>query len=111
MVMAPVAWQPATRSSVRFSLRRMRLAPDPVSIQGTELKLVSHYKHSSVQLDNKLDWSGSMEAVYKRGQSSRLYLRRLRSFSTFKPLLRSLYKTAVGSALFFWCCVLGVVGG
>ncbi|KAK0131074.1 hypothetical protein N1851_034224 [Merluccius polli] len=50
-----------------LDFRRRRPEPDPVSIQGTEVELVSHYKYLGVQLDNKLDWSSHTEAVYKRG--------------------------------------------
>lgn len=44
--------------------RRLRPKPDPFSIQGTDVDLVSNCKYLGVQLDNTLDWSSHMEAVY-----------------------------------------------
>lgn len=89
-----------------IDFRRSRPKPDPVSIQGTDVDLVSNYKYLGVQLDNTLDWSSHMEAVYKKGQSMLYFLRWLQSFNICQPLRCTFYKTDVASAFFFgvvWC--------
>ncbi len=90
-----------TKEMVFQDFRKKRPKPEPVSIQGTEVELVSSYKYLGVQLDNKLDWSSHMEAVHKKGQSRLYFLRRLRSFNICKPLPCSFYKTVAASAFFF----------
>lgn len=56
-----------------IEFKRTRSKPDPVSIQGTDVDLVSNYKYLGVQLDNKLDWSSHIETVYKRGSKQAVF--------------------------------------
>src|SRR4029434_7205442 len=57
-------------------------------------------------MDNKLDWSANVDAIYKKGQSRLYFLRRLRSFNVCNKLLRIFYQSGVGSVLFYAvvCC-------
>ena len=49
--------------------RRQRTRPNPISINGTEVDIVDHYKYLGVHIDNKLDWTVNTDAVFKKGQS------------------------------------------
>ena len=53
----------------------------PVSIEGVSVEVINTYKYLGVHLDNKLDWSANIDALYKKGQSRLYFLRRLRSFN------------------------------
>ena len=52
-------------------------------------------------MDNKLDWSANIDAIYKKGQSRLYFLRRLRSFNVCSKLLRMFYQSVVASVLFY----------
>jgi len=59
------------------------------------------YKYLGVHINNKLDWSDNMSALYKKGQSCIHLLRRLRSFGVCRTLLKTFYDTAVASVIFY----------
>ena len=46
-----------------------------------------------------MNWTGQTDALFRKGQSKLLFLRRLRSFST--RLLQMFYQSVVASVLFF----------
>ena len=73
----------------------------PVSIEGVSVEVVNTYKYLGVHLDNKLDWSANIDAIYKKGQSRLYFLRRLRSFNVCNKLLRMFYQSVVASVLFY----------
>ncbi|KAJ8261575.1 hypothetical protein GJAV_G00155890 [Gymnothorax javanicus] len=55
-----------------MDFRRKRPKPDAVSVQGTEVELVSSYRYLGVQLGSMLNWSGHMEATYKKAVGTAL---------------------------------------
>src|SRR4029434_7834747 len=57
------------------------------------------YKYLGVHMDNKLNWSANVDAIYKKGQSRLYCLRRLRSFNVCNKLLRMFYQSVVASVL------------
>ena len=61
----------------------------PVSIGGVSVEVVNTYKYLGVHMDNKLDWSANVDAIYKKGQSRLYFLRRLRSFNVCNKLLHT----------------------
>ena len=63
-----------------------------------EIETVQTCKYRGVVLDNKLEWSANIEAVYRRG---RLFLRRLRSFNVCSDIICMFYHTIIESALFY----------
>ena len=73
----------------------------PVSIEGVSVEVVNTYKYLGVHMDNKLDWSANVDAIYKKGQSRLYFLRRLRSFNVCNKLLRMFYQSVVASVLFY----------
>src|SRR4029434_2142808 len=81
--------------------RRSRPPLLPVSIEGVSVEVVTTYKYLGVHMDNKLDWSANVDAIYKKGQSRLYFLRRLRSFNVCNKLLRMLYQSVVASVLFY----------
>lgn len=46
---------------------RSRSQPFPVCNGATDVEIFTSYKYLGVQLDRKLEWSGNMDAVYKKG--------------------------------------------
>ena len=72
-----------------------------VSIEGVSVEVVNNYKYLGVHMDNKLDWSANIDAIYKKGQSRLYFLRRLRSFNVCSKLLRMFYQSVVASILFY----------
>ena len=73
----------------------------PVSIEGVSVEVVNTYKYLGVHIDNKLDWSANVDAIYKKGQSRLYFLRRLRSFNVCNKLLRMFHQSVVASVLFY----------
>ena len=73
----------------------------PVSIEGVTVEVVNTYKYLGDHMDNKLDWSANVDAIYKKGQSRLYFLRRLRSFNDCNKLLRMFYQSVVASVLFY----------
>ncbi|TWW81700.1 hypothetical protein D4764_01G0015150 [Takifugu flavidus] len=63
---------------IDFSKEASHIAP--VNIQGLDIEIVEEYKYLGVHLNNKLDWTHNIDALYKKGQSCLHLLRRLRSF-------------------------------
>src|SRR4029434_10645759 len=59
----------------------------PVSIKEVSVEVLNTYKYLGVHLDNKLDWSANIDAIYKNVQSRLYFLRRLRSFNVCNKLL------------------------
>jgi len=72
-----------------------------VCIEEEEMETVQSYKYLGVVLDNKLEWSANIEAVYRRGQSRLVFLRQLRSFNVCSDMLCMFYHTVIESALFY----------
>ena len=72
-----------------------------VSIEGVSVEVVNNYKYLGVHMDNKLDWSANIDAIYRKGQSRLYFLRRLRSFNVCSKLLRMFYQSVVASILFY----------
>jgi len=54
--------------------RRSKTPYQSVCIDGEEIETVQTCKYLGVVLDNKLEWSANIEAVYRRGQSSLFFL-------------------------------------
>ncbi|XP_074543295.1 E3 SUMO-protein ligase ZBED1-like [Halichoeres trimaculatus] len=75
--------------------------PQPVSIDGADIEVVSSYKYLGVHLDDKLDRSCNTTAIYWKGQSRLHFLRRLGSFNVCSDMLHMFYKTVVESALLY----------
>ena len=65
------------------------------------METVQTCKHLGVVLDNKLEWSANIEAVYRRGQGCLFFLRRLRSFNVCSDMMCMFYHTITESALFY----------
>ena len=61
--------------------RKSKTPYQSVCIDGGEIESVQTCKCLGVVLDNKLEWSANIEAVYRRDQSRLFFLRRLRSFN------------------------------
>ena len=59
------------------------------------------YKYLGVVLDNKLEWTTNMGAVYKKGLSRLYFLRRLRSYNVCNRMLQMFYESVVASTVFF----------
>ena len=65
--------------------RRSKTPYQSVCIDGGET--VQTCKYLGVVLDNKLEWSANIEAVYRRSQSRLFFLRRLRSFNVCSDMI------------------------
>ncbi len=65
------------------------------------MESVKSYTYLGVELDNKLEWSTNMEAVYKKGLSRLYFLRNLRSFNVCNRILKMFYQTVTASTIFF----------
>ncbi len=88
-----------------FAYRHVRVQPH---WRKEEVKRVDSYKYLWVQINKKVDWAHSTEALLRKGQSRLFFLRRLRSFSVCNRLLQIFYQSVVASALFF---AVGCWGG
>src|SRR4029434_3895410 len=73
----------------------------PVSIKEVSVEVLNTYKYLGVHLDNKLDWSANIDAIYKNVQSRLYFLRRSRSFNVCNKLLRMIYRSVVASILLY----------
>lgn len=69
-----------------------------ISIMGEEVEVVVSYKYLRVHLDKRLDWNCNSEAVYREGQGTLYFLRKLRSFNVCSKMLQIFYQSAVASA-------------
>lgn len=65
------------------------------------MDIVDDCKYLGVYLNNKLDWTKNSEAVYRKGQSRLLLLRRLRPLNICGTMLRMFYESVVASAIYF----------
>lgn len=90
-----------TREMVVDFRKKKEAQLTPVTIQGADVEVVQSYKYLGVHLDNRLEWSGNMDAVYKKGQSRLYFLRRLRSFDVCRTMLNMFYQSVVASVIFF----------
>ena len=63
--------------------------------------MVQSYKYLGVQLDNKLDGTGNIDVLYKKGQSRLYFLRRLSSFGVCRTLLNRFYQSVVASTILY----------
>ena len=73
----------------------------PAPIKGEDVEVVQSYKYLGVQLDNKLDWTGNTDLLYKKGQSRLYFLRRLSSFGVCRTLLNMFYQSVVASTVLY----------
>ena len=80
--------------------RQSKTPSTPITINGEEVERPNSCTFLGLHLNKKLDWSDNTEAIYKKGQSRMLFLRRLRSFDVCSRLLRMFYQSVVASALF-----------
>jgi len=81
--------------------RRSKTPYQSVCIDGGEIETVQTCKYLGVVLNNKLEWSANIEAVYRRGQSHLYFLRGFRSFSVCSDMMCMFYHTIIESALFY----------
>ena len=81
--------------------RRSKTPYQSVCIDGWEIETIQTCKYLGVVLENKLEWSANIEAVYRRGQSRLFFLRWLRSFNVCSDMMCMFYHTVIESALFF----------
>jgi len=72
-----------------------------VCIEEEEIETFQTYKYPGVVLDNKLEWSANIDAVYRKGQSCLVFLKRLRSFNVCSDMLCMFYNTVIENALFY----------
>jgi len=56
-----------------------------------EIETVQTCNYPGVVLDNKLEWSASVEAMYRRGQNRLFFLRRLGSFNVCCDMMNMFY--------------------
>ena len=80
--------------------RRTRTKLNTISILG-EVEVVEGYRCLGVQLDNRLGWKFNTEALYRKRQSRRFFLRKLKSFNVCSKMLHIFYQSVVFSAIFF----------
>ena len=88
---------------LNFNLCKFKRSKTPcqsVCIDGGEIETVQTCKYLGVILDNKLEWSANIEAVYRRGQSHLLFLRRLGSFNVCSDMMCMFYHV-IESSLFY----------
>ncbi|KAL6471887.1 hypothetical protein MHYP_G00205370 [Metynnis hypsauchen] len=69
--------------------------------KGVSVDTVEDYKYLGVYIDNKLDWAKNTDALYKKGQSRLYFLRRLRTFTFCRTMLRIFYESVVVSAILY----------
>ena len=81
--------------------RRSKTPYQSVCIDGGEIETVQTCKYLGVVLDNKLEWSANIEAVYRRGQSRLFFLSRFRPFNVCSDVMSMFYHTITESALFY----------
>ena len=89
-----------TREMV-VDLRRTRPHPQPITIKGDCVEVVSTYKYLGVQLGDKLDWTANTDALCRKGNSRLYFLRRLASFNICRKLLQTFYQSVVASVLMY----------
>lgn len=76
---------------------------NPVSINGKEVDIVDNYKCLGIHIDNKLDCTEDIDAVFKKGQSCLYILRRLRSLNICRNMLNGVQRYLLLSAVTFRC--------
>ena len=81
--------------------RRSKTPCQSVCIDGGEIETVQTCKYPGVVLDNKLELSANIEAVFRRGQSRLFFLRRLRTLNVCLDIMCIFYHTINESALFY----------
>ena len=62
--------------------------------------MVDTYKFLWVHLNNKLGWSNTTEAEYRKGQSRLFFLERFRSFNMDIRLEQRFYHSVAASVIF-----------
>ena len=92
---------PGKTKQLMVNFHRHRQPCTQVNIQGMDIEMVTSYKNLGVHLNNKLDWTDHIAATYKKGQSRRYLMRKLRSFRVQVALLTSFYDFVVASATFY----------
>lgn len=84
-----------------IEFKKSKTPISPVSTGGEDVEIVKSQKYLGVYINSKLDWSKNTLAIYKKGQSHLHFLRRLRSFDVWGPMLNVFYHSVVESTLFF----------
>ena len=99
----------AKTKEILMDFRKKGAPPlSPVTIGGEDVEVVQSYKYLGVQLDNKLDWTGNTDVLYKKGQSRLYFLRRLSSFGVCRTLLNMFYQSVVASStILYWVVCWG----
>ena len=92
---------PTKTKELVVDFRICRTPYQSVCIDGGEIEIVQTCIYLGVLLDNKLEWSANIEAVYRRGQSRLFFLRRLGSFNVCSDMMCMFYYTIIESALFY----------
>ncbi len=78
-----------------------KASPSPVCISGSDVEIVTSYKYLCVQMDNKLELSANIEAIYKMGLTQLYFLRKLRSFNVCNRMLHMFCQSVVVSTIFY----------
>ena len=84
-----------------IDFRRSEPPLQRVNIRGEDIEVVQSYRYLGVHLDSKLDWSVNTDAVYRKGQSRLVFLRRLRSLDVCGEMLHMFYQSVVASTIFY----------
>jgi len=63
------------------------------SVLGDDVDMVEEYKFLGVSIDNRLNWKANINAVYKKGMSRLIFLRKLRSFVVCSKMLEIFYQS------------------
>ena len=84
-----------------FDFRSSSTSPDPLFIEGQEVKRVDSYTYLGTIIDSKLSFSENTDNIYCRAQSRLYMLRKLRSFGTDTQVLRLFYFSFIESLLTF----------
>ena len=94
-----VAWNECYKDQgMVVDFRRARPELSTISILGDKVQVVlESYKYLGVHMNNKLD----RKAVYKKGQSRRYFLRKLRSINVCSKMLCTVRSINIGTSTQF----------
>lgn len=84
-----------------IDFRRKKTQLTPLCISGGNVEIVDSYKYLGVYIDNKLNWTKNMEALYRTGQIQLYFLWRLKSFNVCSKMLNMFYQSVIASSLFY----------
>ena len=71
----------------------------PLSINGTEIDIVTHFKFLGVNISNDLKWDFNTDQIVAKAQQRLYFLRRLKSFHVSTKILIMFYRAVVESIL------------